>query len=241
MSAQSFQIQNFETRGTNAEVLQVIDGQVVAKKVQQSILQHAPVTVGQNETVPVRPVRVLGVEVHEFVEEHMGHGSHAHGGTGVPRVSLEGGIDLSRGISIRRTRTFGRRRGEMHTARVRMVLMANWSRSEYGMMALRAVSSSCVIERRWTKPVGERKSQWRQNFWEQNHNDNTRQLGEEPRHTCFKLVATNLYVSSLDLTTESVQQLQLNTEEKGKREGRDGREKRRREEGEGEEEDKMKR
>ena len=105
-----------------------------------------------------------------------------------------------------------------------MVLTANWSRSEYGMMALRAVSLSCVIERRWAKPVGERKSQWRQNIWEQNHNDNTRQLGEEPRHTCFKLVATNLYVSSLDLTTESVQQLQLNTEEKEKREGRDDRE-----------------
>ena len=122
--------------GTNAEVLQVIHGKVIAKEMQQSILKHAPVTVGQNETVPVHPVRVLGVEGHELVEKHMGHGSHAHGGTGVPRVGLEGGIDLHRSISIRQAGNLGCRRRGVHTARVRMVLMANWSMSEYGMMAL---------------------------------------------------------------------------------------------------------
>lgn len=81
---------------TNAEALQVVHGDIVAEEVQQSILQHTTVTVGENKTIPVGPVRVLGVEVHELVEENVGHGSHAHGGTGVPRVGLEGGINLKR-------------------------------------------------------------------------------------------------------------------------------------------------
>ena len=83
-------------RGTYTEALQVVHGNIIAEKVQQSILQHTTVTVGENETIPVDPVGVLGVEVHELVEENVGHGSHAHGGTGVPRVGLEGGINLRR-------------------------------------------------------------------------------------------------------------------------------------------------
>lgn len=37
---------------------------------------------------------VLGVESHELVEEDVGDRGHAHGGTGMARVGLEGGIDL---------------------------------------------------------------------------------------------------------------------------------------------------
>jgi hypothetical protein len=48
----------------------------------------------KNETIPVSPVRVLGVEVHELVEQDVGHRGHAHRGTGVTGVSLGGGIDL---------------------------------------------------------------------------------------------------------------------------------------------------
>jgi hypothetical protein len=62
--------------------------------VEQSILEHAAVAVGENETITVGPVRVLGVEVHELVEQNVGHGGHTHRGTGVTGVSLGGGINL---------------------------------------------------------------------------------------------------------------------------------------------------
>src|SRR5690606_9898073 len=40
------------------EVLQIIDGQVIAGQVQQGIDQHGAVAVGQHETVAVSPLRV---------------------------------------------------------------------------------------------------------------------------------------------------------------------------------------
>lgn len=48
----------------------------------------------ENKTVPVNPVGVLGVEVHELVEQDVGDRGHAHRGTGVTRVGLGGGINL---------------------------------------------------------------------------------------------------------------------------------------------------
>lgn len=50
--------------------------------------------VRENESVTVDPLGVLGVELHEFVEQDVGDGSHAHGRTRVTRVGLGGGIDL---------------------------------------------------------------------------------------------------------------------------------------------------
>ena len=51
----------------------------------------------ENETITVGPVRVLGVEVHELVEQNVGHGGHAHRGTGMTGVGLGGGINLDVG------------------------------------------------------------------------------------------------------------------------------------------------
>ena len=50
--------------------------------------------VREDKAVAVDPVGVLGVESHELVEQDVGHRGHAHGGTGVTGVRLEGGIDL---------------------------------------------------------------------------------------------------------------------------------------------------
>ena len=77
-----------------AEVLEVVHAEFVAEEVEESILQHASVAIGQDETVPIEPRRVLRVEGHELVEEDVGHRGHAHGRTRVARVCLEGGIDL---------------------------------------------------------------------------------------------------------------------------------------------------
>lgn len=85
---------------TYAEFLDVIHGESIAEKVEESILKHASVTVGENETVAVNPVGVLGVEVHELVEQDVSHGGHAHRGTGVTGVGLEGGIDLQELVQL---------------------------------------------------------------------------------------------------------------------------------------------
>jgi hypothetical protein len=75
-----------------SEGLKVIETQVIAEEVKEGILEHAAMAVGQNEAVTVEPVGVLGVELHELVEENVGNGSHAHGSTGVSRVTVEGSI-----------------------------------------------------------------------------------------------------------------------------------------------------
>jgi hypothetical protein len=48
----------------------------------------------ENETVAVQPLRVLGVERHELVEQNVGNRGHAHRGTRVTGVRLRGSIDL---------------------------------------------------------------------------------------------------------------------------------------------------
>lgn len=54
------------------EVLQVVEGELIAEEVEQGVLQHTTVAVGEDEAVTVEPLGVLGVEPHELVEEHMG-------------------------------------------------------------------------------------------------------------------------------------------------------------------------
>ncbi len=65
----------------------------------------------EDESIAIEPVGVLGVEGHELVEEHMGGRCHAHRGTWVTRVGLEGGIDLykSRSVSPHSLKKGGRR------------------------------------------------------------------------------------------------------------------------------------
>lgn len=55
---------------------------------------HARSSLRENKAITVGEVGVLGVEGHELVEENVRHGGHAHGGTGVTGVGLEGGINL---------------------------------------------------------------------------------------------------------------------------------------------------
>lgn len=76
---------------------------------------HWAANLRQDEAIPVQPLGVLGVELHELVEKDVGDGSHApvtavsgcfgvarrgeeqensHGGTGVTGVGMEGRISL---------------------------------------------------------------------------------------------------------------------------------------------------
>ena len=48
----------------------------------------------ENESVAIKPVRVLWVEGHEFVEQDVSHWCHAHRGTRMANVGFGDGIDL---------------------------------------------------------------------------------------------------------------------------------------------------
>ena len=66
-----------------AEVLQLLDRQVVAGQVQQRVQQHRAVAVGKHETVAVEPLRVGRTVLEVVVPQHLGDVGHAHGHAGV--------------------------------------------------------------------------------------------------------------------------------------------------------------
>lgn len=61
---------------------------VVASKMKQSILQHTTMSSGQNEPIPIEPVRILGVVLHDLIVKNMTHRRTAHGQTRVSGVSF---------------------------------------------------------------------------------------------------------------------------------------------------------
>lgn len=61
---------------------------VIASKMKQSILQHTTMSSGQNETVPIEPVRVFGVILHDLIVKNMTHWRTAHRQTRVPGISF---------------------------------------------------------------------------------------------------------------------------------------------------------
>ena len=62
-----------------AEVLDVFDGDVIAAQVQQGILQHGAMAVGQHKPVTVSPLGVGRVVAKEIIPEDLGDVRHTHG------------------------------------------------------------------------------------------------------------------------------------------------------------------
>ena len=62
---------------------QVVERQVVARQVEQGILQHGGVAAGEDEPVAVGPVGIGGIVPEEPVPEHVGRGGERHGGARV--------------------------------------------------------------------------------------------------------------------------------------------------------------
>lgn len=63
----------------------------------QNVSRQGTSSIRENKTITVGPVGVLRVELHEFVEENVGHWGHAHRGTGMAGVGLGGTINLGNG------------------------------------------------------------------------------------------------------------------------------------------------
>ena len=66
---------------------------IEASKVQQSVLEHAPVTRGQNKAIPVEPLGIFRVVLHDLVIEHVTHWGASHGETRVAGIGLLDGVD----------------------------------------------------------------------------------------------------------------------------------------------------
>ncbi len=92
-----------------AEVLQVVDGQVVAGQVQQRVDQHRAVAVGQHEAVAIGPQRVGRAVFQMVAPEHFGDVRHAHGGTGMAAVGFLHGIHAEGADGIGSLTTAGHR------------------------------------------------------------------------------------------------------------------------------------
>ena len=92
-----------------AEVLQVVDGQVVAGQVQQRVDQHRAMAVGQHEAVAVGPLRVGRAVLQVVAPEHFGDVRHAHGGTGMAAVGFLHGIHAECADGIGSLTTAGHR------------------------------------------------------------------------------------------------------------------------------------
>jgi hypothetical protein len=90
-----------------AELLEVIDGQVVAGQVQQRVDQHRAVAVGQHEAVTVGERWVARVVLEVVAPKHFGDIRHAHGGTGMAAVGFCTASMLRARMALARSRRLG--------------------------------------------------------------------------------------------------------------------------------------
>jgi hypothetical protein len=76
-----------------AELLQVVDGQAVARHVQQAVQQRRAVAGGQHEAVAVGPQRVGRMVLQEARPQHVGHRRGVERQAGVAAVGLLHHVD----------------------------------------------------------------------------------------------------------------------------------------------------
>lgn len=76
------------------ELLQILERDVIASNVEHNVLKSTTMAVGENETITVDELGVLGVVGHELVEQDMGHGSTAHGSTCAKQIPFRCHNDL---------------------------------------------------------------------------------------------------------------------------------------------------
>mmetsp|Transcript_7003 Transcript_7003/g.42960 ORF Transcript_7003/g.42960 Transcript_7003/m.42960 type:complete len:221 (-) Transcript_7003:469-1131(-) len=77
-----------------AELLHIIDlDGVIPAQMQKGILEHASMSSGEHEPVPVEEVGVFRVHLHDFVVEHVCHGCSTHRQSRMSRLCFFHGID----------------------------------------------------------------------------------------------------------------------------------------------------
>jgi hypothetical protein len=62
-------------------------GETVAGQMQHGVLEGTSVTIGQDEPVPINPVRIFTAVLHNLGPQHVRHGGTPHGCAGMARFS----------------------------------------------------------------------------------------------------------------------------------------------------------
>ena len=89
-------------RAPLAELLEVLERDVVARQVQRGVLEHARVARREHETVAAGPVRLLRVVLHVLVEVEVRDRRQRHRGAGVARVRLLHAVHRERADGVDR-------------------------------------------------------------------------------------------------------------------------------------------
>jgi hypothetical protein len=84
-----------------AELLQLLQRQIVARQVQQRIEKHGAVAVRQHEPVAVRPGRIGWIMPQMAAPQNLGNVRHAHRRAGVARLRLLHGVNRQEPQRIR--------------------------------------------------------------------------------------------------------------------------------------------
>ena len=87
-------------RAQLAEFLQLIDGERIAREMQQGVQQHRAVAVRKHEAVAVPPFRVAGIVLEHIAPQHLGNVGHAHGRAGMSRIRGLNGIHGERANGV---------------------------------------------------------------------------------------------------------------------------------------------
>lgn len=69
-----------------SKALQVVNGQVVARQMEHSVLKGTCMSIAQNEAITAPPLGVAGRIGHDLLPKQMCHGSTSHGCSGVPTI-----------------------------------------------------------------------------------------------------------------------------------------------------------
>jgi hypothetical protein len=75
-----------------AEALELLQGKVVAREVEDGVKEHGAVPSGEDEAVPVGPGGVQGVVAQDLPVEEVGQGGHGHGHARVAALGLFHGV-----------------------------------------------------------------------------------------------------------------------------------------------------
>ena len=90
-----------DARAELAEILQLVELDVVTGQVGDRVQQHRAVAVRQHEPIAVVPMAVGRIESEVIVPEHLGDVGHAHRHAGVPRARGFDGIHRQHANRVR--------------------------------------------------------------------------------------------------------------------------------------------
>ena len=80
-------------RAPLAEILDFLNGEIIAREMEHRVLEHGGMPVGQHEAVAVQPAGIGGIVLETVPPEGLGHVGHAEGSAGVAGAGFFNGVN----------------------------------------------------------------------------------------------------------------------------------------------------